>query len=222
MDLVDEEHLALLQVRSASPARSPGFSITGPAVGADRHAQLVGDDVRQRRLAEAGRAVEQHVIERLAALPAPPRSRRAGSRGRAPGRCSRRACAGAARPRTARRRRRGPRLTSRDRRSSPSSTLRSTSRSACSNAASAVGRCSDRVDRLLGQRPLVAEVQQRRQQIVAQLVLRPRRSPAACAGRRQRRRQPILQLEPDALGGLLADAGDRASAARRPARESRG
>ena len=35
----------------------------------DRHAQLVGDHVGQRRLAETGRAVEQHVIERLAALP---------------------------------------------------------------------------------------------------------------------------------------------------------
>ena len=34
--------------------------------GAHRHAHLVGDDVGQRRLAEAGRAVEQHVIERLA------------------------------------------------------------------------------------------------------------------------------------------------------------
>ena len=36
---------------------------------AHRHAQLVGDDVGERRLAEPGRAVQQHVIERLAALP---------------------------------------------------------------------------------------------------------------------------------------------------------
>ena len=49
-------------------ARSPAFSITGPAVGPDRHAELVGDDVGERRLAEPGRAVEQHVIERFAAL----------------------------------------------------------------------------------------------------------------------------------------------------------
>ena len=35
----------------------------------DRHAELVRDDVRQRRLAEPGRPVEQHVVERLAALP---------------------------------------------------------------------------------------------------------------------------------------------------------
>ena len=50
-------------------ARSPGFSIAGPGRRADRHAQLVRDHVRQRRLAETGRTVQQHVIERLAALP---------------------------------------------------------------------------------------------------------------------------------------------------------
>ena len=50
------------------PARSPGFSITGPGRRPDRHAELVGDDVGERRLAEPRRAVEQHVIERLAAL----------------------------------------------------------------------------------------------------------------------------------------------------------
>ena len=32
-------------------------------------AELLADDVGQRRLAEAGRSVEQHVIERFAALP---------------------------------------------------------------------------------------------------------------------------------------------------------
>jgi hypothetical protein len=30
------------------------------------HAELVGDDVRDRRLADAGRADQQHVVERLA------------------------------------------------------------------------------------------------------------------------------------------------------------
>ena len=38
-----------------------------PGGGAHRHAHLVADDVGQRRLAEPGRAVQQHVIERLAA-----------------------------------------------------------------------------------------------------------------------------------------------------------
>ena len=58
---------ALRLVRIA--ARSPGRSSTGPGRRAHRHAQLVADDVRERRLAEPGRTVEQHVIERLAALP---------------------------------------------------------------------------------------------------------------------------------------------------------
>ena len=49
-------------------ARSPGLSSTGPGRRSHRHAQLVADDIGERRLAESGRAVEQHVIERLAAL----------------------------------------------------------------------------------------------------------------------------------------------------------
>ena len=36
---------------------------------ADRDTELVGDDVGQRGLAEPGRTVQQHVIERLATLP---------------------------------------------------------------------------------------------------------------------------------------------------------
>ena len=39
-----------------------------PRGRADRHAHLVADDVGQRRLAEPRRSVQQHVIERLAAL----------------------------------------------------------------------------------------------------------------------------------------------------------
>ena len=50
------------------PTRSPGFSIAGPGRRAHRHAHLVADHVGQRRLAEPGRPVQQHVIERLAAL----------------------------------------------------------------------------------------------------------------------------------------------------------
>ena len=67
VDLVDEQHLARLE------AGQDGGEVAGllehrPGGAAHRHAQLVADDVRQRRLAEAGRAVEQHVIEGLAAL----------------------------------------------------------------------------------------------------------------------------------------------------------
>ena len=50
------------------PARSPGFSITGPEVARTGTPSSLRDDVGQRRLAEAGRAVQQHVVERLAAL----------------------------------------------------------------------------------------------------------------------------------------------------------
>ena len=54
-------------------ARSPVFSIDGSGGDADRRVHLAGDDVGQRRLAQTRRAVEQHVVERLAALPRPPR-----------------------------------------------------------------------------------------------------------------------------------------------------
>ena len=65
MDLVDEQHLALAEVRE------DGREIAGalehrPRRGANRRAELVGDHVGERRLAEAGRTVQQHVIERLA------------------------------------------------------------------------------------------------------------------------------------------------------------
>ena len=42
--------------------------MTGPAVGRIADAELVRDDAGQRGFAEAGRPVQQHVIERLAAL----------------------------------------------------------------------------------------------------------------------------------------------------------
>ena len=51
------------------PARSPGFSITGPDVARTGTPISLRDHVRERRLAEPGRAVQQHVVERLAALP---------------------------------------------------------------------------------------------------------------------------------------------------------
>ena len=42
--------------------------MAGPAVVRRFRAHLRRDDRRERRLAEPGRAVEQHVVERLAAL----------------------------------------------------------------------------------------------------------------------------------------------------------
>ena len=67
VDLVDEEHFARLQVRQDA-GEIAGLLDHRACRGADRHAQLVGDHVGERRLAEARGAVEQHVIERLAAL----------------------------------------------------------------------------------------------------------------------------------------------------------
>ena len=47
-------------------ARSPFRSSAGPATHADAHAELLADDVRERRLAEPRRPDEQDVVERLA------------------------------------------------------------------------------------------------------------------------------------------------------------
>ena len=71
MDLVDEQHVARLEVREQRG------EVAGPLEHRARglaqvHADLVRDDVRERGLAEARRAEEQHVVERLAALAAPP------------------------------------------------------------------------------------------------------------------------------------------------------
>ena len=49
-------------------ARSPARSIAGPLVVLSLHAELVGDDLRERGLAESRRARQQHVVERLVAL----------------------------------------------------------------------------------------------------------------------------------------------------------
>ena len=67
MDLVDEEHLALLQIRQHR-REIAGFLDHRSGRRTNRHAELVGDDAGERGLAEPGRPVQQHVIERLAAL----------------------------------------------------------------------------------------------------------------------------------------------------------
>ena len=68
VDFVDEEHLARLQVRQDRRQIAGPFEHR-PRRRTHRHAKLVADHIGQRRLAEPGRTVEQHVIERLAALP---------------------------------------------------------------------------------------------------------------------------------------------------------
>ena len=68
VDLVDEEHLPLGEV-GQDRRQVPGLLEHGPGRGAHGRAHLVRDDVRERRLAEARRPVQQHVIERLVPLP---------------------------------------------------------------------------------------------------------------------------------------------------------
>ena len=66
VDLVDEQDVARGEVRQQG-GQIPGL-FDGRAGGhADARAHLVGDDARERRLAEARRTVEQHVVERLIA-----------------------------------------------------------------------------------------------------------------------------------------------------------
>jgi len=78
MDLVDEEDVALLE------RGEDGGEVAGPLDGrptrvADVHSELAGDDRRESRLAEAGRAVEEDVIGRL--FPPPRRSEEIGEVG---------------------------------------------------------------------------------------------------------------------------------------------
>ena len=68
MNLVDEEHLVLREVRQ-NAGQIARFLEHRSGRGPDRHPQLVADDVGEGRLAEPRRAVQQDVIEGLAALP---------------------------------------------------------------------------------------------------------------------------------------------------------
>ena len=66
MDLVDEEDVA--QLESGQDRRHVALPLErGAGDRADADAELLADDLRQRRLAEAGRADEQNVVERLTA-----------------------------------------------------------------------------------------------------------------------------------------------------------
>ena len=65
MDLVDEQHVARLQI-GQQRGEIAGALDHRARGGAEADPQLARDDLRQRRLAEAGRPEEQHVVERLA------------------------------------------------------------------------------------------------------------------------------------------------------------
>src|SRR5438552_6200210 len=67
MDLVDEQHVVLLKVRQDCGEVARALNCR---TGRDAHrdAHLGSDDVGERRLAKAGRAIEEQVVERLVAL----------------------------------------------------------------------------------------------------------------------------------------------------------
>ncbi len=67
MDLVDEEDVPRLQV-GEDRRQIPGALEHRPGGGAERRIHLLGQDVRQGRLPQPGRAEEQHVVERLPAF----------------------------------------------------------------------------------------------------------------------------------------------------------
>ena len=68
VDLVDEEDVARRE-RGEEAGEVALLHERGAARHVERDAQLAREDVRERGLAEAGRAGEEHVIERLAARP---------------------------------------------------------------------------------------------------------------------------------------------------------
>ena len=88
MDLIDEQHVARLQIgQDRRQVAGPLQHRTGGLAQVD--AQLGGDDVRQRGLAQARRTEDQHVIERLGAHARRVDEDRQLRLDRAPGRCSR-------------------------------------------------------------------------------------------------------------------------------------
>ena len=66
VNLVDEKHVAFLQRIRQDRREVAGLLDRRPRGHADAHPEFVGDDVRERRLAQPWRAEEQRVIERLA------------------------------------------------------------------------------------------------------------------------------------------------------------
>ena len=67
MDLVDEQHVVLVQVGQQC-GQVAGLLDHRSRRLAQVDAQFVGDHVAERGLAQAGRAEDQHVVERFAAL----------------------------------------------------------------------------------------------------------------------------------------------------------
>ena len=68
VNLVDEQHFVLAEARQ-DRREIAGALEHRPRGRAHGDAELLADDVSQRRLAETGRSVEENVIERFVALP---------------------------------------------------------------------------------------------------------------------------------------------------------
>jgi hypothetical protein len=67
VDLVDEQHVVRLQV--GQQRRQVAGTLDHRAGGLPQiHAELVRDDVRKRGLAQAGRAEDEYVVQRFAAI----------------------------------------------------------------------------------------------------------------------------------------------------------
>jgi hypothetical protein len=72
-DLVDEQHIAVLQVGEDRRRGRPGRSSAGTRCDVQLGTDLVGDDVGQRCLAQTRWAGEEHVVGRLLRLAPAPR-----------------------------------------------------------------------------------------------------------------------------------------------------
>ena len=66
MNLVDKQHIAGVHI-GEQRHQITGFLDGRPGGDAHGDAHLIGDDAGQRRFAEARRAVEQHMVQRLIA-----------------------------------------------------------------------------------------------------------------------------------------------------------
>ena len=66
MDLVDKEHVALVEI-SKQRCQVARLFYRGSRGDADIYAQLVGDNARESRFAQSRRTVEQNVVERFMA-----------------------------------------------------------------------------------------------------------------------------------------------------------
>ncbi len=93
VDLVDEQNVVGFQIGEQRR------EVAGPLQHRPRglaqvDAHLLGDDVRQRGLAQPGRTEQQHVIERLAAVARSLDEDAELARGSSPGRCTRRVASG--------------------------------------------------------------------------------------------------------------------------------